>query len=91
MEGLQSGREFGDPQLPSPPLLTWENYRARRLKEQDLRQFWSENWIVILIIGGMLAAFLAFRTRGDDFPSTRDFDIHTTSGIPSFVEFYSNT
>ncbi|MCJ7739467.1 MAG: hypothetical protein MUQ10_19510 [Anaerolineae bacterium] len=56
-----------------------------------MRHFWSENWVVLLIIGGMLAAFLALRTKGDNFPSTADFDMQIASGIPSLVEFYSNT
>ena len=56
-----------------------------------MKQFWAENWTVILVIGIMLVAFLALRTKGDQFPSTADFDLQVTAGKPSLVEFYSNT
>jgi len=56
-----------------------------------VKQFWAQNWTVILVIGIMIVAFLALRTNGDKFPSAADFDLQVTAGKPSLVEFYSNT
>jgi hypothetical protein len=56
-----------------------------------MRRFLKENWLVILVIGGMLGGYLFLRTPGDAMASTEEFDALVTSGSPTVLEFYSNT
>ncbi len=54
-------------------------------------RFLRENWLFLLILGGMITAWLALRTQGTSLPSTEAFDRQIASGEPVVVEFYSNT
>jgi hypothetical protein len=56
-----------------------------------MKRFWSENWLVILVIALMVGGYLYLRTPGDRLASTAEFDVLVTSGTPTLVEFYSNT
>jgi hypothetical protein len=54
-------------------------------------RFLRENWLFLLILGGMITAWLLLRTQGTALPSTEAFDRQIESGRPVVVEFYSNT
>ena len=56
-----------------------------------MERFLRENWLVILVIAGMVTAYLVLRTPGDKLASSAAFDEQVSSGTPSLVEFYSNT
>jgi hypothetical protein len=56
-----------------------------------MRRFWRENGLVVLVIGAMVGGFVFLRTTGDELVSTADFDAQVTGGVPTLVEFYSNT
>ena len=56
-----------------------------------MRRFWRENWLVVLVIGVMVGGFVFLRTTGDELVSTADFDAQVSGGMPTVVEFYSNT
>jgi hypothetical protein len=56
-----------------------------------VRRFWRENWLVVLVIGAMVGGFVFLRTAGDALVSTAEFDARVTVGMPTLVEFYSNT
>ncbi len=50
-----------------------------------------ENWFFLLVIGGLLGAFLFFRTPASDVGSVAEVDAILQNGQPTLVEFYSNT
>lgn len=50
-----------------------------------------ENWLILLVIGGILAGFLFLRTTGSAVASVEEVDAILQNGQPTFVEFYSNT
>jgi hypothetical protein len=50
-----------------------------------------ENWLFLLIIGGILGAFLFLRTTASDIGSVVEADAILQNGQPTLVEFYSNT
>ena len=56
-----------------------------------MKRFLRENWLVILVIGGMVGGYLVLRTPGDAMASTAEFDALVTGGTPTVLEFYSNT
>jgi hypothetical protein len=56
-----------------------------------MKRFLRENWLVILVIGGMVVGYLLLRTPGDVMASTAEFDTLVTGGTPTVLEFYSNT
>ena len=56
-----------------------------------MKRFWRENWLVILVIAVMVGGYLFLRTEGDELASTAEFDAQVTGGMPTLVEFYSNT
>jgi hypothetical protein len=49
------------------------------------------NWLLLLVIGGILAGFLALRTAGSAVASVDEVDALLNGGQPTLVEFYSNT
>jgi hypothetical protein len=49
------------------------------------------NWLLLLIMGGVLAGFLALRTAGSAVASVDEVDALLKGGEPILVEFYSNT
>ncbi len=50
-----------------------------------------ENWFFLLVIGGLLGAFLFLRTPASDVGSVTEVDAILQDGQPTLVEFYSNT
>ncbi len=50
-----------------------------------------ENWLFLLIVGGIVAGFLAFRTPASAVGSVAEVDALLQDGQPTLVEFYSNT
>lgn len=50
-----------------------------------------ENWLLLLVIGGILLAFLFLRTTGSAVASVEEVDAVLQNGQPTLVEFYSNT
>ena len=60
------------------------------LQDKMLR-FFRENWLFLLVVGGVIAAFLALRTPASAVGSVADVDALLQNGQPTLVEFYSNT
>ncbi len=56
-----------------------------------MKRFWRENWLVVLIILVMVGGYVILRTPGDELVSTAAFDAQVRTGLPTVVEFYSNT
>jgi hypothetical protein len=54
-------------------------------------RFFRENWLFLLVVGGVIAAFLALRTPASAVGSVADVDALLQNGEPTLVEFYSNT
>ena len=50
-----------------------------------------ENWLFILVIGGIVVAFMVLRTPASAVGSVAEVDAILQDGQPTFVEFYSNT
>jgi hypothetical protein len=50
-----------------------------------------ENWLFLLVVGGIVSAFLFLRTTASDVSSVAEVDAILQNGRPTFVEFYSNT
>ena len=50
-----------------------------------------ENWLFLLVVGGIVGAFLFLRTTASDVGSVAEVDAILQNGRPTFVEFYSNT
>lgn len=50
-----------------------------------------ENWLFLLVIGGILGAFFFLRTTASDVGSVVEADAILQNGNPTLVEFYSNT
>lgn len=50
-----------------------------------------ENWLFLLVVGGILVAFMALRTPASAVDSAAEVDAILQDGQPTFVEFYSNT
>jgi hypothetical protein len=50
-----------------------------------------ENWLLLLIAGALLVAFLVLRTPASAVGSVAEVDAILTGGQPTLVEFYANT
>jgi hypothetical protein len=50
-----------------------------------------ENWLLLLVIGALVLAFLFLRTPGSAVASVEEVDAILQNGRPTLVEFYSNT
>ena len=50
-----------------------------------------ENWLFLLIVGGIITAFLVLRTPGSAVSSVAEVDTVLKNGQPTLVEFYTNT
>jgi hypothetical protein len=62
----------------------------RRLGNRLGRQL-RENWLFLLIVGGVIVAFLALRTTGSAVGSVEELEALLQDGQPTVVEFYTNT
>ena len=56
-----------------------------------ISRFFRENWLFLLVVGGILVAFLALRTPASAVSSVAELDAILENGQPTLVEFYSNT
>ena len=56
-----------------------------------LVRMWRENWLFLLILGGIVIAFLALRTPASAVGSVEEVDAVLNDGQPTLVQFYSNT
>jgi hypothetical protein len=56
-----------------------------------LARFVRENWLFLLVIGGIVVAFLALRTPASDVASIAEVNAQIAGGEPTLIEFYSNT
>ena len=50
-----------------------------------------ENWLFLLVIGGIVGAFLFFRTPASAVGSVAEVAAILQDGQPTLVEFYTNT
>lgn len=50
-----------------------------------------ENWLFLLVVGGIVVAFMALRTPASAVGSLAEMDALLQGGQPTLVEFYSNT
>jgi hypothetical protein len=50
-----------------------------------------ENWLLLLVIGGVAVAFLALRTPASAVASVAEVDAILQDGRPTLVEFFTNT
>jgi len=53
--------------------------------------FLRGNWLFLLVVGGILAAFLLLRTPASPVESVAEVEAVLQNGRPTLVEFYSNT
>ncbi|HSR33818.1 MAG TPA: hypothetical protein VLY63_24905 [Anaerolineae bacterium] len=50
-----------------------------------------ENWLLLLVVGGLVVAFAVLRTPASAVSSVAEVDAILQNGQPTLVEFYSNT
>lgn len=50
-----------------------------------------ENWLLLLVVGGLVVAFAVLRTPASAVSSVAEVDAILQNGRPTLVEFYSNT
>jgi hypothetical protein len=53
--------------------------------------FVRENALFLVVLLGIVGAFVFLRTKGTDIESADEFDALLSGGQPVVVEFYSNT
>ena len=56
-----------------------------------LTRYLRENWLFLLLVGGIVGAFMFLRTTSSDVGSVAELDAMLQDGQPALVEFYSNT
>ena len=56
-----------------------------------MTRFLRENWLFLVVVGGVITAFLALRTPASAVESVAELDGLLQNGQPTLVEFYSNT
>ena len=56
-----------------------------------MRQLLAENWLTLLVLGALGAAFLLFRTSPSDLASLEQVDQLIGAGRPVVIEVYTNT
>jgi hypothetical protein len=54
-------------------------------------QVLRENWLFLLVVGGIVVAFLALRIPASAVRSGAEVNTVLKRGQPTLVEFYSNT
>jgi len=50
-----------------------------------------ENWLALLVVGGLAVAWLLLRTPATRLASVEEFEQRIRSDSPVVVEFFSNT
>jgi hypothetical protein len=58
---------------------------------EGVPRFLRENWLFLLVLGGLVAGFLWLRTPSSAVASVEQVDALLSSGQPTLIEFYSNT
>lgn len=58
---------------------------------ERLMRILRENWLLLLVIGGLLAGFLVLRTPASAVSTVSEVDAVLQNGQPTLVEFYTNT
>ena len=53
-------------------------------------EFLGENWLFLLFLTVIAAAFIFLRSSPTDLASASEFDVILSNGRPAVVEFYSN-
>jgi hypothetical protein len=56
-----------------------------------LARLLRNNWLILLIVGAVVVAFLALRTPGSAVSSVAEVDAILQNGQPTLLELYSNT
>jgi hypothetical protein len=56
-----------------------------------LVRLFRENWLFLLVIGGIVIAFMALRTPASNVESIAEIDAQIEGGQPTLIELYSNT
>jgi len=54
-------------------------------------KFLKDNWLFLLVVGGIVVGFMALRTPASAVGSVEEVEAILQDGQPTFVEFYSNT
>ncbi len=55
------------------------------------RKFLRGSWLLLLLVGGIVAVFLFLRTPASAVGSLTEVDALLQNGQPTLVQFYSNT
>jgi hypothetical protein len=58
---------------------------------ERVKGFFRENWLLLLVIGGLVTAFLVLRTPASAVSTVDEVDAVLQNGQPTLVEFYTNT
>jgi hypothetical protein len=58
---------------------------------QRVKRILRENWLFLLVVVGIVVAFLMLRTPASAVSSVSEVDAVLQNGQPTLVEFYSNT
>ncbi len=58
---------------------------------KKVQKFLKENGLTVAIVLGLVIAYAALHTRGDQFASIAELETRLASGEPTVIEFYSNT
>ena len=58
---------------------------------QRVKRILRENWLFLLVIIGIVGAFLFLRSPASAVSSVSEVDLVLQNGQPTLVEFYSNT
>ena len=73
-----------------PRTNTTERIKAQHMSE-TIVHFVRTNWLTLLILAVVAAAYLLLQTRATDLASIEDFDISVRAGQPVIVSMFSNT
>ena len=58
---------------------------------EQISTFVRENALFLVVLLGLVGAFILFRTKGTELASVDDLDAMLANGQPVVVEFFSNT
>ena len=75
---------------PGPRTNTRERINRQHIVE-TITQFLRTNWLTLIILGVVAAAYLLLQTRATDLASIEDFEDRVRAGHPVIVSMFSNT
>jgi hypothetical protein len=58
---------------------------------ERLVRYLRENWLFLLLVGGVVGGFLLLRTPSSAVASVGEVDAQLQNGQPTLIQFYSNT